>query len=105
MPGFGSLLGAELVAATNGDLTTFKTADRLAGIAGASTSCGPCNETPKHLSNSQPGTLPLPPLTHRAGGRPRQTSGRMPGPRLPASPWRLEGRMPLPCRSPRSARI
>ena len=59
MPGFGSLLGAELVAATNGDLTTFKTADRLAGIAGASTSCGPCNETPKQLCNSQPGTLPL----------------------------------------------
>ena len=34
MPGFGSLLGAELLAATNGDLTTFNTADRLAGIAG-----------------------------------------------------------------------
>jgi transposase len=34
MPGFGSLLGAELLAATNGDLTTFDTADRLAGIAG-----------------------------------------------------------------------
>jgi transposase len=34
MPGFGSLLGAELLAATNGDITTFETADRLAGIAG-----------------------------------------------------------------------
>lgn len=34
MPGFGSLLGAELVAATNGDLASFTTADRLAGIAG-----------------------------------------------------------------------
>ena len=34
MPGFGSLLGAELLAATNGDLTTFDTVDRLAGIAG-----------------------------------------------------------------------
>jgi len=34
MPGFGSLLGAELIAATNGDLTTFNTADRFAGIAG-----------------------------------------------------------------------
>ena len=34
MPGFGSLLGAELLAATNGDLTTFDTIDRLAGIAG-----------------------------------------------------------------------
>jgi transposase len=34
MPGFGSLLGAELLAATNGDLTSFNTADRLAGIAG-----------------------------------------------------------------------
>jgi transposase len=34
MPGFGSLLGAEFLAATNGDLTTFNTADRLAGIAG-----------------------------------------------------------------------
>ena len=34
MPGFGSLLGAELLAATNGDLTNFNTADRLAGIAG-----------------------------------------------------------------------
>jgi transposase len=34
MPGFGSLLGAELLAAANGDLTTFNTADRLAGIAG-----------------------------------------------------------------------
>ena len=33
-PGFGYLLGAELLAATNGDLTTFNTADRLAGIAG-----------------------------------------------------------------------
>jgi transposase len=33
MPGFGSLLGAELLAATNGDLTTFNTADRLAGLA------------------------------------------------------------------------
>jgi transposase len=34
MPGFGSLLGAELLATTNGDLTSFNTADRLAGIAG-----------------------------------------------------------------------
>jgi transposase len=34
MPGFGHLLGAELLAATNGDLTSFNTADRLAGIAG-----------------------------------------------------------------------
>lgn len=34
MPGFGPLLGAELLAATNGDLTTCTTADRLAGIAG-----------------------------------------------------------------------
>jgi hypothetical protein len=31
MPGFGSLLGAELLAATNGDLTSFTSADRLAG--------------------------------------------------------------------------
>jgi transposase len=34
MPGFGHLLGAELIAATNGDLTSFNSADRLAGIAG-----------------------------------------------------------------------
>jgi transposase len=34
MPGFGSLLGAELLAATNGDLTSFNSADRLAGISG-----------------------------------------------------------------------
>jgi len=34
MPGFGHLLGAELLAATNGDLTSFTTADPLAGIAG-----------------------------------------------------------------------
>jgi len=34
MPGFGSLLGAELLAATNGDLASFNTADRLAGISG-----------------------------------------------------------------------
>ena len=34
MPGFGHLLGAELLAVTNGDLTRFSTADRLAGIAG-----------------------------------------------------------------------
>ena len=34
MPGFGSLLGAELLAATNGDLASFNTADRLAGVAG-----------------------------------------------------------------------
>lgn len=34
MPGFGPLLGAELLAATNGDLTSFDTADRLAGVAG-----------------------------------------------------------------------
>ena len=34
MPGFGHLLGAELLAAANGDLTSFNTADRLAGIAG-----------------------------------------------------------------------
>ena len=34
MPGFGNLLGAELLAATNGDITTFETADRLAGVAG-----------------------------------------------------------------------
>jgi len=34
MPGFGALLGAELLAATNGDLTSFSTADRLAGVAG-----------------------------------------------------------------------
>jgi transposase len=34
MPGFGSLLGAELRAATNGDLSSFNTADRLAGVAG-----------------------------------------------------------------------
>jgi transposase len=34
MPGFGHLLGAELLAATNGDLTSFNSADRLAGIAG-----------------------------------------------------------------------
>ena len=34
MPGFGHLLGAELLAAANGHLTSFNTADRLAGIAG-----------------------------------------------------------------------
>jgi len=34
MPGFGPLLGAELLAATGGDFTAFGTADRLAGIAG-----------------------------------------------------------------------
>jgi hypothetical protein len=34
MPGFGNLLGAELLATTNGELTSFQTADRLAGIAG-----------------------------------------------------------------------
>jgi transposase len=34
MPGFGYLLGAELLAATNGDLTRFTTADRFAGVAG-----------------------------------------------------------------------
>ena len=34
MPGFGPLLGAELLAATNGDLMSFDTADRLAGVAG-----------------------------------------------------------------------
>jgi transposase len=34
MPGVGCLLGAELLAATNGDLSSFNTADRLAGIAG-----------------------------------------------------------------------
>jgi transposase len=34
MPGFGSLLGAELLAATNGDLSSFNSADRLAGVAG-----------------------------------------------------------------------
>jgi transposase len=34
MPGFGNWLGAELLAATNGDITTFETGDRLAGIAG-----------------------------------------------------------------------
>ena len=33
MPGFGSLLSAELLAVINGDLTSFTTADRLAGIA------------------------------------------------------------------------
>jgi transposase len=32
MPGFGHLLGAELLAAANGHLTSFNTADRLAGI-------------------------------------------------------------------------
>ena len=34
LPGFGSLLGAELLAAADGDLTTFNTADRLVGLAG-----------------------------------------------------------------------
>ncbi|KLN73079.1 IS110 family transposase [Rhodococcus qingshengii] len=34
MPGFGPLLGAELIAATGGDFTAFGTADRLAGISG-----------------------------------------------------------------------
>jgi hypothetical protein len=31
MPGFGHLLATELLAATNGDLTNFGSADRLAG--------------------------------------------------------------------------
>src|SRR6185295_11821169 len=34
MPGFGPLLGAELVAATNGGLDSFHSADRLAAVAG-----------------------------------------------------------------------
>jgi transposase len=34
MPGFGPLLGAELVAATNGALGSFHSADRLAAVAG-----------------------------------------------------------------------
>jgi len=34
MPGFGPLLGAELVAATNGALDSFPSADRLAAVAG-----------------------------------------------------------------------
>jgi transposase len=36
MPGFGPLLGAEFVAAINGDLANYETVDRLAGIAGLS---------------------------------------------------------------------
>jgi transposase len=34
MPGIGPLLGAEFLAATDGDLTAFGTPDRLAGFAG-----------------------------------------------------------------------
>ncbi|MBT2263496.1 IS110 family transposase [Rhodococcus erythropolis] len=34
MPGFGPVLGAEVLAVTGGDFTAFETADRLAGIAG-----------------------------------------------------------------------
>ena len=34
MPGFGPVLGAELLAATGGDFAAFGTSDRLAGIAG-----------------------------------------------------------------------
>jgi len=34
MPGFGPLLGAEFVAAINGDLAHYESPDRLAGIAG-----------------------------------------------------------------------
>src|SRR4029077_7711541 len=34
MPGFGPLLGAELIAATNGGLDSFHSADRLAAVAG-----------------------------------------------------------------------
>ncbi len=34
MPGIGALLGAEFLAATGGDLTTFASADKLAGMAG-----------------------------------------------------------------------
>jgi transposase len=34
MPGFGPLLGAEFVAAINGDLANYENPDRLAGIAG-----------------------------------------------------------------------
>jgi len=34
MPGIGTLLGAEFLAATGGDMTWFATADRLAGFAG-----------------------------------------------------------------------
>jgi transposase len=34
MPGIGTLLGAEFLAATGGDLSTFATADHLAGYAG-----------------------------------------------------------------------
>lgn len=34
MPGFGTLLGAELLAATGGDITAYDTAARLAGVAG-----------------------------------------------------------------------
>lgn len=34
MPGFGSTLGAEFLAATGGDMTVFGSVDRLAGVAG-----------------------------------------------------------------------
>ncbi|EME65055.1 transposase [Rhodococcus ruber BKS 20-38] len=34
MPRFGSILGAEFLAATGGDMTLFDSADRLAGVAG-----------------------------------------------------------------------
>lgn len=36
MPGIGSLLGAEFLAATGGDMDTFASADRLAAFAGVS---------------------------------------------------------------------
>jgi transposase len=34
MPGFGTLLAAEFLAATGGDITAYESAARLAGVAG-----------------------------------------------------------------------
>src|ERR1700755_2588396 len=34
MPGFGVTLGAEFIAATGGDMSTFPSVDRLAGVSG-----------------------------------------------------------------------
>ncbi|MEU1124877.1 transposase [Streptomyces sp. NPDC005899] len=67
MPGLGVILGAELLAATGGDMTAFGTADRLVGFGGAFGSAAPggAGRGSGRIRADSRSWVPAAPLRHR----------------------------------------
>ena len=80
LPGMGTLLGAEFIAATGGDMEAFGTADRLASFAGLSPSA--TGLRPRQRQHAPPTPLPPRPAPGLLPLRDGQPENLSPPPRL-----------------------